>query len=61
MKQVQNIFEIHTQGQGLYEFSREVCDWSGLQNITCGLLTLFIRQYFGVFNNSGECGSGCPV
>lgn len=44
MKQVQNIFEIRTQGQGLYEFSREVCDWSGLQNITCGLLTLFIRH-----------------
>ena len=44
MKQVQNIFEIHTNGQGLYEFSREVTDWVGGQNITCGLLTLFIRH-----------------
>ncbi|WP_085901353.1 secondary thiamine-phosphate synthase enzyme YjbQ [Kiloniella majae] len=44
MKQVQTIFDIHTKGQGLYEFTREVSLWAEQQNIVCGLLSLFIRH-----------------
>ena len=44
MKQAQTIFDIHTKGQGLYEFTREVTFWAGQQAIVCGLLTLFIRH-----------------
>lgn len=35
-----NTFEIQTQGQGLYEFTREIADWVEGD----GLLTLFVRH-----------------
>lgn len=40
----QTIFEIRTAGQGLYEFTRDVLDWTARQGVQRGLLTLFIRH-----------------
>jgi secondary thiamine-phosphate synthase enzyme len=40
----QNIFEISTRGQGLYEFTRDVREWTNNQNQTTGLLTLFVQH-----------------
>ncbi|WP_417428684.1 secondary thiamine-phosphate synthase enzyme YjbQ [Kiloniella sp.] len=44
MKQVQTIFDIRTEGQGLYDFTHEVSLWAEQQHFVCGLLTLFIRH-----------------
>lgn len=41
---MQTVFTIATQGQGLYEFSREVSGWVAAQTPTRGLLTLFVRH-----------------
>lgn len=40
----QTQFTIATQGQGLYEFTRDVTTWVGKQAIATGLLTLFVRH-----------------
>ena len=40
----QTTFEISTQGQGLYEFTRDVQAWVAKQNQTRGLLTLFVQH-----------------
>ncbi len=44
MQQAQTSFDIQTQGQGLYEFTREICDWVDESGIETGLLTLFCRH-----------------
>ncbi len=41
---MQTSFVIQTQGQGLYEFTRDVVDWTAAQGQETGLLTLFIRH-----------------
>lgn len=41
---MQTTFTISTQGQGLYEVTREVTRWVGAQAVHTGLLTLFIRH-----------------
>lgn len=41
---MQTSFVIKTQGQGLYEFTRDVVDWTAAQGQQTGLLTLFIRH-----------------
>lgn len=38
------LFEIATNGPGLYEFTREVARWVDLANVEEALLTLFIRH-----------------
>ena len=38
------VFEISTQGQGLYEFTREVAGWVKGQDQASGLVTLFVRH-----------------
>ncbi|MBD3804685.1 MAG: YjbQ family protein [Thioclava sp.] len=38
------LFEIATNGPGLYEFTREVSKWVDLANVDEALLTLFIRH-----------------
>lgn len=38
------MFTIQTQGQGLYEFTREVTCWVEGQGLREGLLTLFVRH-----------------
>lgn len=38
------IFTISTNGQGLYEFTREVTRWAEGQGIRDGVLTLFVRH-----------------
>lgn len=40
----QTTFEISTQGQGLYEFTRDVRVWIEGQRQTSGLLTLFVQH-----------------
>ena len=40
----QTVFEIATRGQGLYEFTRDLTGWVTAQEVTEGLLTLFIRH-----------------
>lgn len=44
MKQAQTEFDLQTRGQGLYEFSRDVCAWVESTQIEQGLLTLFCRH-----------------
>lgn len=44
MKQAQTELSRQTDGPGLYEVTREVCDWSLEQGIACGLLTVFVRH-----------------
>jgi secondary thiamine-phosphate synthase enzyme len=39
-----SMFTIQTQGQGLYEFTREVTRWVDGQGLRDGLLTLFVRH-----------------
>ncbi|WP_428511926.1 secondary thiamine-phosphate synthase enzyme YjbQ [Roseovarius sp.] len=41
---MQRAFTIETRGQGLYEFTPDVCDWVADQGVQSGLLTLFIRH-----------------
>lgn len=38
------LFEISTQGQGLYEFTTKVQDWVRGRKVEDGLLTLFVRH-----------------
>ncbi|TNJ41799.1 secondary thiamine-phosphate synthase enzyme YjbQ [Phaeobacter sp. B1627] len=40
----QHEFTIETQGQGLYEFTRLLCDWVAQSQVEAGLLTLFVRH-----------------
>jgi secondary thiamine-phosphate synthase enzyme len=44
MKQAQHTLEIETRGQGLYEITGPVTDWTGGQNIDTGMLTVFCRH-----------------
>ena len=44
MRQAQNIFTIHTQGAGIYEFSASVTRFVSGSGISEGLLTLFCRH-----------------
>ncbi|WP_271079615.1 secondary thiamine-phosphate synthase enzyme YjbQ [Aurantiacibacter sp. MUD61] len=44
MHQHQTRFTISTEGQALYEFTREVEDWIGDTGIDTGLITLFCRH-----------------
>lgn len=37
-------FSIQTQGQGLYEFTRDVTLWLKGQDVSDGLVTLFVRH-----------------
>lgn len=41
---MQTQFQISTQGQGLYEFTREVQNWIKAQGVETGLLTLFVQH-----------------
>ena len=41
---MQSSFTIETNGQGLYEFTREVTAWVAASGVDAGLLTLFIRH-----------------
>lgn len=40
----QTVFRLSTQGQGLYEFTRDVTGWVTGQGVDQGLLTLFVRH-----------------
>ena len=44
MMQAQHSLTVHTEGQGLYEITREVAAWVETQHISDGLLTLFCRH-----------------
>ena len=44
MQQAQTRFDLSTQGQGLYEFTRDVVSWVQESDIETGLLTLFCRH-----------------
>lgn len=44
MRQAQTELSCQTSGTGLYEITREVCDWSADQGIDTGLLTVFLRH-----------------
>ena len=44
MRQHQTKFEIGTDGPGLYDITRPVCDWCAGQPGETGLLTLFVRH-----------------
>ncbi|MCZ0811744.1 MAG: secondary thiamine-phosphate synthase enzyme YjbQ [Pseudomonadota bacterium] len=41
---MQTSFTIATEGQGLYEFTRQVTAWVAGSGVDAGLLTLFIRH-----------------
>ncbi len=40
----QTVFRLSTQGQGLYEFTRDVTGWVTARGVDQGLLTLFVRH-----------------
>ena len=44
MRQAQHRLAVRTQGQGLYEITREVAAWIAAQDMAEGLLTLFCRH-----------------
>jgi secondary thiamine-phosphate synthase enzyme len=44
MKQSEGSVEVSTRGKGLYDFTASVERWLAAQNITTGLLTLFIQH-----------------
>jgi secondary thiamine-phosphate synthase enzyme len=44
MKQSEGSMEVSTRGKGLYDFTVSVERWLAAQNITTGLLTLFIQH-----------------
>ena len=44
MKQATTTLSIATRGKGLYEFTREAVGWVAGQEISTGLLTVFIRH-----------------
>jgi secondary thiamine-phosphate synthase enzyme len=41
MKQAQHTLYVHSQGQGLFEITDQVCRWVDAQQIDSGLLTVF--------------------
>ncbi len=41
---MQTTVTLHTRGQGLYEFTHDVIDFSAGSSITSGLLTLFVQH-----------------
>jgi len=44
MRQFHTIFNISTEGKGLYDFTAETIRWVGSQGVRDGLLTLFVRH-----------------
>ncbi|MDA0241366.1 MAG: secondary thiamine-phosphate synthase enzyme YjbQ [Proteobacteria bacterium] len=44
MRQMQERFQVQTNGQGLYDVTRKVAGWVAAQAIETGLLTLFCRH-----------------
>ena len=44
MRQLFHDVSVPTRGKGLYDFTRQVCDWVGSSGIGQGMLTLFIRH-----------------
>lgn len=44
MRQAQQVLTRRTEGQGLYEMTREVAAWTAEQGIGQGLLTIFLRH-----------------
>lgn len=44
MRQAQSELTCQTAGTGLYEVTREVCEWTADQGIVTGLLTVFLRH-----------------
>ena len=44
LSQAQDTISIQTSGQGLYELTREVVDWTQEQGFEIGQLTLYCRH-----------------
>ncbi len=44
MKQAVTSIQIATRGKGLYEFTRQAAQWLNSQNLTTGLVTVFVRH-----------------
>lgn len=44
MRQASGILTVETRGQGLFEFTREICSWVAEQRMAEGLLTIFCRH-----------------
>ena len=44
MKQTQGILKVSTPGQGLTEITKKISQWVDIQNISVGLLTIYIRH-----------------
>ena len=44
MQQAQTSFTLSTNGQGLYEFTRDVISWVNSSGVETGLLTLFCKH-----------------
>ncbi len=44
MKQAQHTIELETRGQGLYEITNQVSEWTAGQGIDTGMLTIFCRH-----------------
>ncbi|NVJ98953.1 MAG: YjbQ family protein [Alphaproteobacteria bacterium] len=44
VRQEQTTLVVHTDGRGLYDISREVCNFTRNAGIETGILTLFIRH-----------------
>ena len=43
-KQAQETLTLRTSGQGLYEITRDVVDWTQAQGLASGLLTVYCRH-----------------
>ncbi len=44
MKQATHRLEVRTRGQGLYDITRQITSWVNEQQMTTGLLTVFIQH-----------------
>ena len=44
MRQAQTVFSIHTDGQGLFEFTSTITRWLNMQRVQTGQVTLFCRH-----------------
>lgn len=44
MKQAMGRLVVHTSGQGLYDITSRIAEWVAAQNVSDGLLTVFIRH-----------------
>ena len=44
MKQAMGRLVVHTSGQGLYDITSRIAEWVAAQDISDGLLTVFIRH-----------------